>query len=124
LDHKTRAVRAGRLVSLLLLLQVAWPDDGGGVGGGAGGVRPEAGRDGGYQLLGGYPTRLTGLTGDEAAALSMVAMPQLAVDLGLGAAAAAAGVKIRAALRDALRQRADHVQRRLLGRSASGDPQV
>jgi len=73
----------------------------------------EAGRDGGYRLLDGYRTHLTGLTRDEAAALWLAALPAAAQDLGLSAAAAGAAAKLKAALSDDLRQRADHVQGRL-----------
>jgi predicted DNA-binding transcriptional regulator YafY len=73
----------------------------------------ESGRDGGYRLLDGYRTQLTGLTRNEAAALSLAMLPGPAAELGLGSAAAAAAVKIRAALTADLRDRADHVQRRL-----------
>ena len=73
----------------------------------------EPGHDGGYRLLPGYRTQLTGLTGDEAAALGLSMLPAAAADLGLGPAAAGAATKLRAALTDDLRARADHVQQRL-----------
>lgn len=73
----------------------------------------EAGHDGGYRLVAGYRTPLTGLTYDEAAALSLMALPGPAGELGLADAAAAAGAKVRAALHEDLRQRVDTVQQRL-----------
>jgi predicted DNA-binding transcriptional regulator YafY len=73
----------------------------------------EAGRDGGYRLIGGYRTQLTGLTRDEAGALWLMALPGPAGELGLGEAAAAAAAKVRAALGDDLRLRADVVQQRV-----------
>src|SRR5258705_11317351 len=63
----------------------------------------EPGRDGGYRLVDGYRTQLTGLPHDEAAALSLVAMPAAARELGLSAAAAGAAAKLNAALSDDLR---------------------
>jgi predicted DNA-binding transcriptional regulator YafY len=73
----------------------------------------EAGRDGGYRLVDGYRTQLTGLTQAEAAALPLAALPGAARELGLSSAAAGAAAKLQAALSEDLRQRADHVQRRL-----------
>ncbi|MBO3745747.1 WYL domain-containing protein [Streptosporangiaceae bacterium NEAU-GS5] len=63
----------------------------------------EAGHDGGYQLLDGFRTRLTGLTSKEAQALFFAAMPGPAAELGLGALAAAAELKVEAALPPDLR---------------------
>jgi predicted DNA-binding transcriptional regulator YafY len=73
----------------------------------------EPGREGGYRLVDGYRTQLTGLTQDEAAALSLAAMPAAARELGLSGAAAGAAAKLNAALSDDLRRRADHIQGRL-----------
>ena len=73
----------------------------------------EPGHDGGYQLLDGYRTRLTGLTSDEAAALALAALPEAAAELGLGPAAAGAAVKLRASLTEGLRERAAHLEQRL-----------
>jgi predicted DNA-binding transcriptional regulator YafY len=72
----------------------------------------DAGHDGGYQLLGGYRTRLTGLTAAEAEALSLSGLPGPAAELGLGAVLAAATLKLRAALPAPLRQNADRLAER------------
>ncbi len=76
-------------------------------------VYGEAGREGGYRLVGGYRTQLTGLTPQEAAALWLMALPGPAGELGLGEAVTGASVKVRAALRDELRTGADTVSQRL-----------
>lgn len=61
-------------------------------------IYAEPGPAGGYQLMEGYRTRLTGLTADEAESLFLTGMPQPAAELGFGAQVAAAELKLMAAL--------------------------
>ncbi|MGH8235957.1 MAG: helix-turn-helix transcriptional regulator [Steroidobacteraceae bacterium] len=61
-------------------------------------VYAERGRHGGFALLGGYRTDLTGLDSKEAGAVSLIGAAQAAMDLGLGADATAARLKILASL--------------------------
>ncbi|MBF8187763.1 YafY family transcriptional regulator [Nonomuraea sp. K274] len=72
----------------------------------------DAGPHGGYQLLDGYRTRLTGLTADEAESLFLAGLPGPAAELGLGAVVTAAQLKLMAALPVELRDRAGRIQER------------
>ncbi len=75
-------------------------------------VYAEQGRAGGYRLVDGYRTRLTGLTGSEAQSLFMVGLPGPATALGLGAEAASAQRKLLAALAPEQRLRAGRLRDR------------
>ncbi|WP_028661876.1 WYL domain-containing protein [Saccharomonospora saliphila] len=77
-------------------------------------VYAERGRHGAYQLVGGYRTRLTGLTDAEARALALSGLPDAAAELGLGTVLAAARLKLHAALPDDLRCRAAELSGRFL----------
>jgi predicted DNA-binding transcriptional regulator YafY len=73
----------------------------------------ERGRQGGFQLREGWSTQLTGMTEPEASALLLAGLPGPATELGLGAAAASARLKLVASLPAAWREQADRVGERL-----------
>ncbi|WP_214409894.1 helix-turn-helix transcriptional regulator [Sphaerisporangium fuscum] len=66
-------------------------------------VYAERGRGGGYRLIGGYRTRLTGLSRDEAEALFLSGLTGPIKDMGLTDAGSAARLKVLAALPPGLR---------------------
>ncbi|SCL72360.1 helix-turn-helix transcriptional regulator [Micromonospora peucetia] len=72
----------------------------------------ESGHAGGYQLVDGWRTRLTGLTAHEAERLFLAGLPGPAAELGYGAAVAALQLKLHAALPPALADRAARIQER------------
>lgn len=69
-------------------------------------VYAEPGPGGGYQLVDGYRTRLTGMSEGEARALFFAGLPGPAADLGLAAEVTAARLKLLAALPTGLREEA------------------
>ncbi|ATY12828.1 YafY family transcriptional regulator [Amycolatopsis sp. AA4] len=123
-------MRASRLVSLLLLLQARQPRTAEELAArlevsprtvyrdiealSAAGipVYGEPGHDGGYRLVDGYRTQLTGLTRQEAEALFLTGLPAAASGLGLGPVAANTERKLLAALPAELRSHADRVRER------------
>ncbi|MFI5961591.1 helix-turn-helix transcriptional regulator [Streptomyces asoensis] len=66
-------------------------------------VYAERGRAGGYRLVGGYRTRLTGLARGEAEALFLSGVPGALREMGLEDVASAARLKVSAALLPSLR---------------------
>ena len=68
-------------------------------------VYADRGRAGGYRLIGGYRTRLTGLARSEAEALFLSGVPGALREMGLEDAASAARLKVSAALLPSLARR-------------------
>jgi predicted DNA-binding transcriptional regulator YafY len=115
---------AGRLLSVLLLLQSRGRMSARGIAGELGvsvrtayrdlarlqaagvPVYAEPGPGGGYQLLDGYRTRLTGMSEGEARALFFAGLPGPAADLGLATEVTTARLKLLAALPAGLREEA------------------
>lgn len=76
-------------------------------------VYAERGRDGGFQLRPGWSTQLTGLTEAEAQALFLAGLPGPAMELGLGSASSSARLKVLASLPEGLRAEAARVNAKL-----------
>ncbi len=123
-------VRASRLLSILLLLQARGQMTAGEIAAaievsprtvyrdlddlGAAGVPVygERGKGGGYRLLDGYRTNLTGLTAEEAGALLLAGAPGPAAELGLDAILATTRLKLLAAVPPGLREAATRAEQR------------
>ncbi|WP_405695521.1 helix-turn-helix transcriptional regulator [Streptomyces sp. NBC_01185] len=75
-------------------------------------VHADRGRVGGYRLVGGYRTRLTGLARHEAEALFLSGLPSALREMGLDDAASAARLKVSAALLPSLRDASHSAARR------------
>jgi predicted DNA-binding transcriptional regulator YafY len=77
-------------------------------------VTAERGVNGGWRLLDGYQTKLTGLTATEIQSLFLARPPKLMADLGLKEAAEAAWIKLQASLPVEVRAQAEFVRQRIL----------
>jgi predicted DNA-binding transcriptional regulator YafY len=77
-------------------------------------VVAERGTGGGWRLIDGYETKLTGLTPAEIRSLFLARPPALLAELGIKEAADAAWLKLRAALPIGVREQAEFVRERLL----------
>ncbi|MCP3805048.1 WYL domain-containing protein [Allokutzneria sp. A3M-2-11 16] len=75
-------------------------------------IYAEQGPAGGYRLMEGYRTRLTGLTAEEAGSLFLTGLPRPAAELGLGAQVAAAELKLTAALPTPYREASTRIRQR------------
>ncbi|MEV8388588.1 YafY family protein [Streptomyces sp. NPDC057539] len=75
-------------------------------------VYADRGRTGGYRLVGGYRTRLTGLARGEAEALFLSGVPGALREMGLDDVSSAARLKVSAALLPSLRDASDSAARR------------
>ncbi len=72
-------------------------------------VFADRGRSGGFQLMDGYRTKLTGLTQSEAEALFLAGLPGPAAELGLAEILATAQLKLMAALPATVQPQADRI---------------
>jgi len=77
-------------------------------------VTAERGVGGGWRLIDGYQTKLTGLTSPEIQSLFLARPPKLMADLGLQQASEAAWIKLQAALPIEVRGQAEFVRQRIL----------
>src|SRR5271170_147613 len=75
-------------------------------------VYADRGRSGGFQLLDGYRTKLTGLTQPEAETLFLAGLPGPAAQLGLADILAAARLKLMAALPASVQPGAERIAAR------------
>ena len=125
-------MRADRLLSILLLLQVHRKvtarelakrlevsqrtvlRDMDALSGAGVPVTAERGAGGGWSLVEGYQTNLTGLSAAEIQALFLARPPRLMADLGLKHESDAAMIKLQASLPAASRQHADFARQRIL----------